>query len=117
MDKSTHKNNTGKWPPMPFWHYFAELVTEPVLLTLAVVLAYNHFTSTTVWNRMGELPTGADMAVLILFFGAFIIWALVVVRRLRRESQKEGELNERFNQIAQSIDRLTDEIKKSRENK
>jgi len=116
MDKSTDKN-TAKWPPMPFWHYFAELVTEPVLLTLAVVLAYNHFTSTAVWNRMGELPTGADMAVLILFFGAFIIWGLVVVRRLRRESRKDEELDTKFNQIAQSIDRLTDEIKKSKENK
>ena len=115
MDKSIQKNIT-KWPPMPFWHYFAELVTEPVLLTLAVVLAYNHFTSTAVWNRLHDLPTGADMAVIILFFGAFIIWALVVVRRLRRESRRDEELDTKFNQIAQSIDRLTDEIRKSRGN-
>jgi hypothetical protein len=47
MSKSTHRD-TAKKPPMPFWHYFAELVTEPVLLTLAVVLVYDHFKSTAV---------------------------------------------------------------------
>jgi cytochrome c oxidase assembly factor CtaG len=116
MDKPNNKE-TSKRGKMPFWHYFAELVTEPVLLTLAVVLAYDHFKSTAIWNRMWEPPTGADMVVLILFFGAFIIWGLVVARRLSREKQRDNELDGKFNQIAQSIDRLTEEIKKSRENK
>jgi len=63
---------------------------------------------------MGELPTGADMAVILLFCGAFTIWALVVIRRLRRESRRDEALDAKFNEIAQSIDRLTDAIKRSK---
>lgn len=116
MSKSKN-NETSRGHKMPFWHYFAELVTEPVLLTLAIVLAYDHFRSTAVWNRMLEPPTGADMAIILLFLGAFLIWSLVVVRRLNRESQKDKESDGKLNQIAQSIDKLTEEIRKNRENK
>jgi hypothetical protein len=59
--------------------------------------------------------------VLILFVVALLAWALVVIRRINREVQRDKELDESLaentNRIIQSIDKLTEELSKSKDNK
>lgn len=124
-----NNNKTSTKSKIPFSHYLAEVFAEPVLLTLSVVLLYDHFrtiwetapNSRAFWNRLFGISTLGDMIVLVLFIVALLAWALVVIRRINREAQREKELDkslaENTNRIIQSIDRLTQELSKSKDDK
>jgi len=124
----TKCNKTSAKVKVPFSHYLTEIFAEPVLLTLTVVLLYDHFKTiwelyptTAFWNRLFGVTTLGDAIVLTLFIVALIVWALVVIRRLRREAQRDKELSESLaetaDRIIQSIDRLTEEIRGNKGNR
>ncbi len=73
MPKSTHKA-TSKKPAMSFWEYFAEVVTEPIILAFATFALFDHIKNiwdtspnfATFWSKFNE-PTGSNMLVILVF--------------------------------------------------
>ena len=121
MPKSTRKD-TSKKPAVSFWEYFVEVFTEPILLTLAVVMLYNHFKGiwdmspdfAVFWDRINETTRG-NVLVAIVFCLVLVLWMLVVARRIKREFRTGKELKENIKQLTESVEKLAGEIRKDRE--
>lgn len=127
---------------LSFGALWGEALTGPVILTIAVVILYDHFKSiwvtspdiATFWTRINE-STRANVLVAIFFAVALLLWMVVLVSRYIREEQRDkafGELlktnsdelkqslktsSEQMGQIAESIKALSEEIRKDREDK
>jgi len=100
MVESTYKDASDK-PVMSLSRYVAEVLTEPILLALAVIILYNHFKSiwdtspnfATFWSKIAE-HTGANMLVAFGFLAVLAIWATVKALRITREFRMHKELEE-----------------------
>lgn len=108
-----------------FGQILVEGFTEPIILTVAVVLLYDHFKSiwntspdfATFWARINE-STRANVLIGIFFLVALLLWMLVLVFRYAREAQRDMVFEElqkaNTNRVVRAIGKLAKEIKKTR---
>jgi uncharacterized membrane protein YciS (DUF1049 family) len=127
---------------LSFGALWGEALTGPVILTIAVVMLYDHFKGiwdispdiATFWTRINE-STRTNVLVAIFFVVALLLWMLVLVSRYTREAQRDkafeellktnsNELkeslktnSEQMGQIAEGIKALAEEIRKDREDR
>ena len=109
--------------PMSRWELFAEVFAEPVILTVAVVLSYDHFKGiwdtspdfATFWVRINENTRG-NMFVAVFVTIAILLWMAVVISRRVREDQRDREYDELQNtntdKVVAAIEKLAREIRK-----
>ena len=99
--RQMRKKDISRKRKMPFGEFLAEVFTEPVILTIAVVILYDHFKSiwatspdfATFWFRINESTRG-NMLVAVFLFVALILWMVVVMLRLNREAQRDKAFEE-----------------------
>lgn len=111
--------------PMSRWEFLAEIFAEPVILTVAVVLSYDHFKGiwdtspdfATFWFRINENTRG-NMFVAVFLTIAIVLWMIVVVSRRVREDQRDREYDElqsaNTDKVVAAIEKLAREIRKSK---
>lgn len=111
--------------PMSRWELFAEVFAEPVILTVAVVLSYDHFKGiwetspdfATFWVRINENTRG-NMFVAVFLMIAILLWMAVVISRRVREDRRDREYDELQNtntdKVVAAIEKLAREIRKSK---
>ncbi len=84
-----------------FGAFLVEVFAEPILLTVAVVMLYDHFKSiwstspniATFWARINE-STWANVLIAIFFLIAVLLWMLVLLFRRDREAQRDKAFEE-----------------------
>jgi len=109
---------------MSFGEFLAEIFAEPVILTIAIVILYDHFKGiwdsspnfASFWFRINETTRG-NVLVGIFVTVALLLWISVVAFRHNREQQRDKELEElqkaNTDKVVKAIRKLTTEIRKS----
>jgi len=113
---------------MSFMEFLAEIFAEPVILTIAIVILYDHFKGiwdtspdfATFWIRVNESTRG-NMLVGIFFTIALIIWITVVASRHNREEQRDKAFEElqktNTDKVVEAIEKLAEAIREDRKDK
>jgi REP element-mobilizing transposase RayT len=108
--------------------FLAEVFTEPVILTVAIVISYNHLKAiwdtspdfATFWLRINE-TTRSNVLVLVFLIVALILWMTVVTSRHMREEERDKAFEElqqtNTDKMVGAIEKLTAEIRASNKDK
>ena len=113
---------------MSLGEFWAEVFAEPVILTIAIVILYDHFKgiwdtspdSATFWFRINETTRG-NVLVSIFVTIALVLWMSVIILRRNREEQRDKEFEElqrtNTDKVVEAIEKLTVEIRENNKNK
>jgi ABC-type anion transport system duplicated permease subunit len=105
-----------------FGQILVEGFAEPVILTVAVVLLYDHFKSiwntspdiAIFWGRINEY-TRTNVLIAIFFLVALFLWIVVLMFRYDQEAQRDKAFEDlqkiNTDKIVNAIKKLTKEIK------
>ena len=109
---------------MSFGEFLAEVFAEPVILTIAIVILYDHFKDiwdtspdfATFWFRINE-TTGGNLLVVLFVLIAVTLWMAVVILRRNREEQRDKAFEElqktNTDKLVELLKTNNDELKES----
>lgn len=107
---------------MSLGEFWAEVFAEPVILTIAIVILYDHIRGiwdtspdfATFWFRINENTRG-NLLVAVFITIALVLWMSVVVSRYNRERQRDKAFEKlqrtNANKVVKAIEKLTVEIR------
>jgi methyl-accepting chemotaxis protein len=120
--RQMHRENVSRKRKMPFGEFLAEVFAEPVILTIAVVILYDHLRSiwttspnfAAFWFRINENTRG-NVLVAVFLCVALVLWMVVIMFRLNREAQRDKAFEElqkaNTDQLARLLKTSNDELK------
>jgi hypothetical protein len=102
---------------MSFGEFLAEIFAEPVILTIAIIVLYDHLRAiwdtspnfATFWARIGE-NTRANMSVAEFVLVALCLWMVVIIIRRNRETERDKAFEQLMNA---NSDKLADALRTS----
>jgi hypothetical protein len=109
---------------MSLGEFLGEIFAEPVILTVAIVISYDHFKG--IWETSPDLTTflvrinensRGNMLIGIVILIALLIWMMVVASRHDRDLRRDKEFEElqktNTDKVVEAIEKLAAEIRES----